>query len=140
MRRFLYRLLIHSHPRRFRERFGDEMLSIFDEMSPRNGVVLITDGVVSLLRQRILRSNLWKMASGAAISAFVLCLWASGVQSSMGASPELIMRQAMRLQWQPPTSESRLDREEFQREAASAVALLAEMRKKDELARRVLRN
>lgn len=134
--KLLYRLLIRSHPRGFRERFGDEMLSIFDEAPAEEGVLLLTDGLVSLLRQRIVRSNLWKMASGAAISAFVICLWASAVRYAMGPSFELVMKQTMKSQWAAPSAESRIDMDEFRRETASAVAMLAEMRQKDEESRR----
>jgi len=56
--RSLYRLLLHLHPPRFRRRFGEEMLLIFDD-SP-NRASLLADGVVSLARQWLLRSGLWK--------------------------------------------------------------------------------
>jgi hypothetical protein len=136
MRRMLYGFLIRWHPRRFRERFGDEMLSIFDQAPAGENVLLFTDGIVSLLRQRIVRSNLWKMACGAAISAFVICVWAGAIRYAMEPSLELIMKQSMKLQWAPPSAESRIDMDEFRRETASAVAMLAEMKKKDEQSRR----
>ena len=56
--RSIYRLLLQLHPPRFRRRFSDEMLLIFDE-SP-NQASLLADGVVSLARQWLLRSGLWK--------------------------------------------------------------------------------
>src|SRR5271154_5730111 len=58
MTRLIYRLLLQLHPVRFRRRFSEEMLLIFDE-SP-NQASLLTDGVVSLARQWLLRSGLWK--------------------------------------------------------------------------------
>lgn len=136
MKRLLYRLLLWSHPRRFREQFGDEMLSIFEDAGRESGTALLADGVISLLRQRIVRSNLWKLACGAAISACVICLWASAIHYAMGPSLVLIMQRSMKLQWEPPSADSRLDKEEFQREAAAAVAILAENRKKEERQRR----
>ncbi len=136
MRRLLYRLLIRAHPCRFRERFGDEMLSIFDQAPAEEAVVLFADGIASLLRQRIVRSNLWKMGSGAAISALVICAWAAAVRHSLDAPLEQIMEQTMKLQWAPPSAESRIDTAEFRRETAAAVAMLAEMRKKQEQSRR----
>jgi hypothetical protein len=57
MTRVLYRLLIYLHPARFRRRFGDEMLWIFDE---RNGNrELLADILLSLFRQWFLRTRLW---------------------------------------------------------------------------------
>lgn len=56
MYRLLYTALLRLHPRAFRERFGEEMIDIFDE-EVRNGrrVALLLDGVVSLFRQRLMR-------------------------------------------------------------------------------------
>jgi hypothetical protein len=52
MLRFLYAFLIRLHPRRFRERFADEMLAIFEEASGTMGSVrLLGDGLWSLVRQ-----------------------------------------------------------------------------------------
>jgi hypothetical protein len=48
-----YRLVLRMHPAKFRERFGDEMLWIFDEERHRGaGTRLFFDGVLSVLRQR----------------------------------------------------------------------------------------
>ncbi len=56
MGRLLYRLLIGLHPRSFRERFGEEMMSIFDEESRMGSTMpLLMDGLVSLFRQRVMR-------------------------------------------------------------------------------------
>jgi hypothetical protein len=132
MKKFLYRILVHSHPRQFREQFGDEMLSIFEEVAPESSTALIADGVSSLLRQRIARSNLWKMACGAAISAFLIGVWATEIRYVMEPSLELVMKQTMSLQWAPPGADQWFDREEFQRETAAAVAILAESHRKDD--------
>ena len=76
MKRFFYQILIGSHPRRFRERFGDEMLYIFDESAGDASLGLLADGFLSLVRQRIVRSNLWKLGVGAAVSTLLLFVWA----------------------------------------------------------------
>jgi hypothetical protein len=56
MLRTLYILLLHLHPARFKYRFGDEMLAIFDETSAKQSVLpLFTDGFRSMLRQWLLR-------------------------------------------------------------------------------------
>jgi hypothetical protein len=55
---FIYRLLLQLHPVRFRRRFAEEMLLMFDE-APRK-TWLIVDGVGSMARQWLLRSGLWK--------------------------------------------------------------------------------
>jgi len=60
MLRHLYRCALRLHPPTFRERFADEMLSIFDHQSgklPALGLML--DCIYSLLRQWILRPQLW---------------------------------------------------------------------------------
>jgi hypothetical protein len=56
MGRLLYICLIGLHPRHFRERFGEEMLAIFDEAggSPERAELFI-DVLVSLFRQWALR-------------------------------------------------------------------------------------
>jgi hypothetical protein len=54
--RRLYVWLIQRHPERFRQEFGEQMLSIFDDsMRRRSGLHLVIDGFVSMLRQRLLR-------------------------------------------------------------------------------------
>jgi len=55
MIRRLYEWLIRSHPDRFRQRFGEQMLSIFDDSTRvRSGFHLLIDAFISLLRQRLL--------------------------------------------------------------------------------------
>lgn len=58
MRRALYRVLVSLHPRRFRDRFGAEMIEIFDCEIRRGGATkLLLDGAASVVRQRFLRSS-----------------------------------------------------------------------------------
>jgi hypothetical protein len=58
--RFLYICLLRLHPRRFRQRFGDEMLWIFDQGHRRRTVPLFADAFLSLWRQWALRSDFWQ--------------------------------------------------------------------------------
>lgn len=61
MVRRLYRCLVWLHPAAFRLRFEEEILWIFDEASDGWGAAsLLRDASISLLRQRLLRSQLWK--------------------------------------------------------------------------------
>jgi hypothetical protein len=136
MKRSLYRLLVRLHPQRFREQFGEEMISILDQSHPSESTTLIADAIVSLLRQHVVRSNLWKRAAGTAISALLICGWAYSMQQSMEASLIVEFEQAMKLQWAPPAVGTQLDRTEFQRETASAVAILGRIAKKQERERR----
>jgi hypothetical protein len=65
MKRTLYRWLICLHPPAFRLRFEEELLRIFDESSDVSGVApLLSDVAVSLLRQWLLRSGMWKWVLG----------------------------------------------------------------------------
>ena len=50
--RILYAFLLRLHPRQFRERFGEEMMAIFDEA---RSFWLLGDAVLSLMRQWALR-------------------------------------------------------------------------------------
>jgi hypothetical protein len=64
MLRHFYRYMIRLHPSRFRRRFGEEMLSIFDEAQSRKKVLgLMVDGIASLSRQWILRPEFWSDAA-----------------------------------------------------------------------------
>lgn len=50
--RLIYRLILHLHPRAFRERFSTEMLWIFDEECHQSGAFrMLRDGAVSLVHQ-----------------------------------------------------------------------------------------
>jgi hypothetical protein len=59
MLRRLYRCAVRLHPSRFRRRFGDEMLYIFDQQKGRLAALgLMLDCVFSLLRQWALRPHI----------------------------------------------------------------------------------
>jgi len=65
MTRTLYRWLVRLHPPAFRLRFEEELLWIFDESSNASGATpLVYDAAISLLRQWVLRSGMWKWALG----------------------------------------------------------------------------
>ncbi|HVR21989.1 MAG TPA: hypothetical protein VMU26_01595 [Candidatus Polarisedimenticolia bacterium] len=65
MTRTLYRWLICWHPPAFRLRFEEELLWIFDESSDASGAALfLYDAAISLLRQWLLRSGMWKWVLG----------------------------------------------------------------------------
>lgn len=58
MLRLLYTILLRLHPKQFQARFGDEMLLTFEEARAAEGSArLITDAVLSLFRQHLLRSH-----------------------------------------------------------------------------------
>ncbi len=63
MMRSVYRNLLWLHPPRFRERFTEEMLWIFDETpTSREKTFLLHDGLKSLATQWVVRSGMWKIA------------------------------------------------------------------------------
>ena len=65
MTRTLYRWLICVHPPAFRLRFEQEFLWIFDESSAASGATaLLYDAAISLLRQWLMRSGIWKWVVG----------------------------------------------------------------------------
>jgi len=60
MLRHLYRCALCLHPSGFRKRFGEEMLSIFDDAEGKLAAFhLLVDAVVSLNRQWLLRPEFW---------------------------------------------------------------------------------
>lgn len=60
MLRYLYRCALRLHPPGFRQRFGEEMLSIFDDAEGRLAAFcLLVDAVASLNRQWLLRPEFW---------------------------------------------------------------------------------
>jgi len=64
MLRYLYRVTIRLHPPAFRERFGDEMLSIFELTEGKMArFTLLCDCLVSSLRQWFIRPDLWTEAA-----------------------------------------------------------------------------
>jgi hypothetical protein len=71
MIRSLYRCILRAHPRAFRQRFAGEMLWIFDRAGRR--LDMLADGIVSLARQWMLRSDQWAADSApqpAAVPSF----------------------------------------------------------------------
>jgi hypothetical protein len=76
--RLFYALLISLHPSSFRKRFALEMLLIFDEGANAWGAgSLFRDAILSLLRQWLIRSDLWKWVV-AGIGGVVLLIIAFG--------------------------------------------------------------
>lgn len=124
MSRFIYRVLICLHPRVFRERFGDEMLCVFDESGQSGTAAYLLDGCSSLARQRILRSGLWRWAVGAGVTALLIVSYAHSeakFERQRAIAQELVEAKRARP----------LDKVEFNREAAQAVAMLARFREGD---------
>jgi len=67
MLRSFYRCALHLHPPAFRKRFGDEMLSIFDQPhGTASALRLLLDALFSLSRQWTLRPEFWHDLSPAA--------------------------------------------------------------------------
>ena len=65
MTRTLYSWLIRLHPPAFRLRFEPELLWIFDESRSSSGAApLLCDAAISLLRQWLTRSGIWKWVLG----------------------------------------------------------------------------
>ena len=63
MARRLYHCLVALHPAGFRQRFAEEMLWIFDQSAETGSLaLLIADAAVSLVRQWLIRSQMWKWA------------------------------------------------------------------------------
>jgi uncharacterized membrane protein len=85
MTRSLYHLIVRMHPPAFRGRFGNEMLSIFDEAGVRNSsAALLFDGLISFSRQWVLRSGSWKLpvaVGGAFVQVFGFAMPIKGHQS-----------------------------------------------------------
>jgi hypothetical protein len=75
MTRTLYRWLVRLHPPAFRLRFEEELLWIFDESNDASGTLpLVHDAAISLLRQWVLRSGMWKWALGAIAGALPILI------------------------------------------------------------------
>lgn len=129
MNRVLYRCLIWLHPHVFRERFGDEMLSAFDEASDTSAKPFFADGFASLARQWLLRSGLWRLGIGAAATALLIVGYAHSEASSQRR--QLVAQQPLEARKISP-----LDKAEFNREAAQAVAILARYRQSQQLIQR----
>ena len=64
MLRHLYRCVVQLHPLPFRQRFGEEMLSLFDLTQTRTARFgLLFDGILSSFRQWVLRPQFWAESS-----------------------------------------------------------------------------
>jgi hypothetical protein len=75
MTRTLYRWLICLHPPAFRLRFEEELLWIFDESLHSSGAsLLFYDAAISLLRQWVMRSGMWKWALGGIAGALPILI------------------------------------------------------------------
>ena len=75
MTRILYRWLVRWHPAAFRLRFEEELLWIFDESRDVSGVgPLFYDAAISLLRQWLIRSGMWKWVLGGVAGAVPVVL------------------------------------------------------------------
>jgi hypothetical protein len=75
MTRILYRWLIGLHPPAFRLRFEQELLWIFDESCDASGAApLLYDAAISLLRQWLVRSGMWKWVVGGIAGAVPLLI------------------------------------------------------------------
>lgn len=94
MMRSLYRCLLWLHPLQFREEFAGEMLWIFDEAAETVGEVpLVRDALWSLLRQWLIRSEVWKFSAGVMVNgAFWMALFL-GPQLFQVASPKPLRSQ-----------------------------------------------
>jgi hypothetical protein len=82
VKRRLYRFLLWLHPLAFRQRFGAELLWIYDETAAEGYGPLFTDLVGSLFRQWAFHSVLWKLLAGAAISGSLMLLCTYDVTSA----------------------------------------------------------
>ena len=72
MLRLLYCWALRFHPARFRERFAEEMLSIFDHIEGRAAAAgLLADAFISLLRQWTMRSEYWEEKAAVSVPAGV---------------------------------------------------------------------
>jgi len=75
MTRTLYRWLVGLHPPAFRLRFEEELLWIFDESSSASGAApLLHDAAISLLRQWLMRSGIWKWVLGGIAGALPIVI------------------------------------------------------------------
>ncbi len=75
--RMAYRLLLRVHPRPFRDRFGSEMLWIFDEECKKQAATrLLIEGAISAVRQHTKNQEDLELASPA-----------FGVEVASGVSP-----------------------------------------------------
>jgi len=75
MTRTFYRWLVCLHPPAFRLRFEQELVWIFDQSSDASGAApLLYDAAISVLRQWLMRSGLWKWVVGGIAGAVPLVI------------------------------------------------------------------
>lgn len=75
MTRTLYRWLVCLRPPAFRLRFEEELLWIFDESRDTSGgTPLVYDAAISLLRQWLMRSGMWRWVLGGIAGAVPLVI------------------------------------------------------------------
>jgi hypothetical protein len=79
MTRRLYATLLRLHPPAFRRRFATEMLWIFDEARLSEGAFgLLFDLLISLTRQWLFRSGVWKAALALVLGAIQVTMGGFG--------------------------------------------------------------
>jgi hypothetical protein len=140
MLRLIYRILIRLHPANFREQHGAEMLCIFDESAPQESRRLISDGLLSIIRQWFFNSGWWKLLAGAAVSSCLILGWAYSVTRGLDWSINWAAKrhaELLGLYSEPP--DHPLDELEFEREAQETVRILARYRQDAEDRRRAHR-
>ena len=86
MIRVVYRSILWLHPSQFKEQFADEMLWIFDESDGSEHVGLLSDVLVSLLRQWGLRSGIWKFAVGTAAAGLLMLSCAYSLRTAFASA------------------------------------------------------
>ncbi|HKF50714.1 MAG TPA: hypothetical protein VKB26_00255 [Candidatus Acidoferrales bacterium] len=86
MMRNLYRFLVFLHPYAFKERFGEEMLWIYDESTKGELSHLFLDAFISLIRQWLLRSRIWRFGVGAFVSALLLLSCGYSLQVALASA------------------------------------------------------
>ena len=101
MTRILYRWLLWLHPPAFRREFAGEMLWIFEEASAEGVAPLFADGLISLLRQWLLRSGPWKLA--AAVIGGLVEVTAGGLGGLMFMRAQMTAHLAAAQLKPPPT-------------------------------------
>ena len=75
MTRTMYRWIVGLHPPAFRQRFEEEFFWIFDECSDASGAApLLWDAAISLLRQWLMRSGMWKWVLGGIAGALPILI------------------------------------------------------------------
>ncbi|MBZ5617379.1 MAG: hypothetical protein LAQ69_01410 [Acidobacteriia bacterium] len=120
MTRVLYRWLLWLHPPAFRQEFAGEMMWIFEEASASEGVApLFADGLVSLLRQWLLRSGSWRIA--AAIVGGLLEVTAGGFGMLVFGHGQIVAHLAAAPLKEPPTPAAALALDTLIRLAAWSV-------------------